>query len=257
MASNISEETFRHAAGARVTSPEEQQVRIDLAAMFRLTAMFGWDDTIWNHITARVPGSDHNFLMHRFGLLYEEVSASNLIKVDEHGNVLEGPKDVNTAGFVIHSAIHLHHPQNKFVFHAHPPQAIAATAFKDGIPFLVQDSSMLYGDVRYHDWEGLSVDLDERHRIAENLGDGKCLVMRNHGFLTVGATAGEAFMNMYYLIRMCDVALRAQASGLPLEPAEPELWAKSRKQYDAFAPGKYEWPALLRRCDRADPSYKV
>ncbi|MEQ8442333.1 MAG: class II aldolase/adducin family protein [Alphaproteobacteria bacterium] len=257
MASNIGDGDFQHAAGARVTSPEEQQVRIDLAAMFRLTAMFGWDDTIWNHITARVPGSDHNFLMHRFGLLYEEVSASNLIKVDEHGNVLEGPRDVNTAGFVIHSAIHLHHPHNKFVFHAHPPQAIAATAFKDGIPFLVQDSSMLYGDVRYHDWEGLSVDLDERHRIAENLGDGKCLVMRNHGFLTVGATAGEAFMNMYYLIRMCDVALRAQASGLPLEPAAPDLWAKSRKQYDAFAPGKYEWPALLRRCDRADPSYKV
>lgn len=252
----MSESDFQHAEGARVTSEEEQQVRVDLAAMFRLTAMFGWDDTIWNHITARVPGSDHNFLMHRFGLLYEEVSASNLIKVDEHGNVLEGPKDVNTAGFVIHSAIHLYHPHNKFVFHAHPPQAIAATAFKDGIPFLVQDSSMLYGDVRYHDWEGLSVDLDERFRIAENLGDGKCLVMRNHGFLTVGATAGEAFMNMYYLIRMCDVALRAQASGLALETMGADLWALSRKQYDAFSPGKFEWPALLRRCDRVDPSYK-
>lgn len=256
MSSTMGESNFQHAEGARVTSAEEQQVRIDLAAMFRLTEMFGWDDTIWNHITARVPGSDHNFLMHRFGLLYEEVSASNLIKVDESGNVLEGPKDVNTAGFVIHSAIHLHHPHNKFVFHAHPPQAIAATTFKDGVPFLVQDSSMLYGEVRYHDWEGLSVDLDERHRIAENLGDGKCLVMRNHGFLTVGATAGEAFMNMYYLIRMSDVALRAEASGLPLDPADPELWALSRKQYDAFAPGKYEWPALLRRCDRADASYK-
>lgn len=256
MASDITESDFKHAEGARVTSPEEQQVRVDLAAMFRLTAMFGWDDTIWNHITARVPGSDHNFLMHRFGLLYEEVSASNLIKVDEHGNVLEGPRDVNTAGFVIHSAIHLHHPHNKFVFHAHPPQALAATAFKDGIPFLVQDSSMLYGDVRYHDWEGLSVDLDERFRIADNLGDGKCLVMRNHGFLTVGETAGEAFMNMYYLIRMCDIALHAQGSGLALDAASEDLWKKSRTQYDAFSPGKYEWPALLRRCDRADPSYK-
>jgi len=256
MDTTIGENDFQHAAGARVTSAEEMQVRVDLAAMFRLTAMFGWDDTVWNHITARVPGSDHNFLMHRFGLLYEEVTASNLIKVDENGNVLEGPRDVNTAGFVIHSAIHLHHPNHKFVFHAHPPQALAATAFKDGIPFLVQDSSMLHGDVRYHDWEGLSVDLDERHRIAENLGDGKCLVMRNHGFLTVGATAGECFMNMYYLIRMCDVALRAQASGLPLDAAAADLWTKSRKQYDAFAPGKYEWPALLRRCDRADPSYK-
>ena len=247
---------FKSAEGAVVASEEERQVRIDLAAMFRLTAMFGWDDTVWNHITARVPGSDHNFLMHRFGLLYEEVTASNLIKVDEDGNVLEGPPDVNTAGFVIHSAIHLHHPKNTFVFHAHPPQAIAATAFKEGIPFLIQDSSMLYNDVGYHDWEGLSVDLDERFRIAENLGDKKCLVMKNHGFLTVGSSAGQAFMNMYYLIRLCQVALQAQASGLELDPAAPALWEFSHNQYAAFSPGKFEWPALVRRCDRLDPSYK-
>ncbi len=256
MSSVVSAEDFRHSHHSRVTSAEEQQVRVDLAAMFRLTAMFGWDDTVWNHITARVPGSDHNFLMHRFGLLYEEVTASNLIKVDEHGTVLEGPSDVNTAGFVIHSAIHLNHPNNRFVFHAHPPAAIAATAFKDEIPYLVQDSSMLYGEIRYHDWEGLSVDLDERFRIARNLGDGKCLVMRNHGFLTVGETAGEAFMNMYYLIRMCEVALQALASGLDLDPAGKNLWDLSRRQYAAFAPGRHEWPALLRRCDRVDPSYR-
>ena len=256
MNKEITAADFKHAEGARTTSAEEHAVRVDLAAMFRLTALFGWDDTVWNHITARVPGTDHNFLMHRFGLLYEEVTASNLIKVDEHGSVLEGPADVNTAGFVIHSAIHLHHPNNKFVFHAHPPQAIAATAFKDGIPYLVQDSSMLYGKVGYHDWEGLSVDLDERFRIAENLGDNKCLVMRNHGFLTVGESAGEAFMNMYYLIRMCQVALQAQGSGLALDPADPALWELSFRQYAAFSPGTYEWPALLRRCDRIDPSYK-
>ena len=103
---------------------QQEKVKVDLAAMFRLTAMYGWDDTIWNHITARVPGSDHHFYMHRFGLSYEEVCASNLIKVDEHGNVLEGPEDVNTAGFIIHSAIHLNHPHNKFVFHAHPPLSL-------------------------------------------------------------------------------------------------------------------------------------
>ena len=238
-------------------SQEEWDVRVDLAAMFRLTQLMGWDDTVWNHITARCPGTDHTFFMHRFGLLYEEVTASNLIKVDEQGNVLEGPPDVNTAGFVIHSAIHLHHPENKFVFHAHPPAALAATAFKDGIPYWVQDSSMLYGKVGYHDWEGLSVDLDERFRIAENLGDNSVLVMRNHGLLTVGATAGEAFMNMYYAIRMCEVAVQAQGSGLTLEPASPDLWEMSAKQYAAFSPGKYEWPALKRRADRADPSYKT
>ena len=252
----VSAEDFKSAEGAVAASEAEWEVRVNLAAMFRLTHIMGWDDTIWNHITARVPGTDHTFLMHRFGLLYEEVTASNLIKVDEHGNVLEGPPDVNTAGFVIHSAIHLLHPDNHFVFHAHPPTALAAPAFQDGIPYWVQDSSMLYGKVGYHDWEGLSVDLDERFRIAENLGNNKVLVMRNHGFLSVGATAGEAFMNMYYTIRMCEVAVQAQASGLELEPATPELWQMSCKQYESFAPGKYEWPALKRRCDRADPSYK-
>ena len=234
---------------------EQEKVRIDLAAMFRLTAMHGWDDTIWNHITARVPGSDHHFYMHRFGLTYEEVCASNLIKVDEEGNVLEGPSDVNTAGFIIHSAIHLNHPEHKYVFHAHPASAIAATAFKE-IPFLVQDSSMLYGKVGYHEWEGLSVDPDERHRIAENMGEGGLLVMRNHGFLTAGATAGECFMKMYYLVRMCEVALSAQASNLALDSGSEYLWPIASKQYEAFSPGVYEWPGLLRRCDRLDPSYK-
>jgi len=256
MDTQVNAEDFTSAEGAARASEAEWEVRVDLAAMFRLTHLFGWDDTVWNHITARVPGTDHSFLMHRFGLLYEEVTASNLIKVDENGKVLEGPPDVNTAGFVIHSAIHLHHPDNHFVFHAHPPSAIAATTFKNGIPYWVQDSSMLYRKVGYHDWEGLSVDLDERFRIAENLADNKLLVMRNHGFLAVGKTAGEAFMNMYYMIRMCEVALKAEASGLELEPATPELWELSKKQNEAFAPGRYEWPALKRRCDRADPSYK-
>ena len=194
-------------------SEADWKVRVDLAAMFRLTNMMGWDDTVWNHITARAPGTDHTFFMHEMGLLYEEVKASNLIKVDEHGKVLEGPEKANTAGFIIHSAIHLNHPNAKFVFHAHPPSALAATALKDGIPYLVQDSSMLYGKVGYHEWEGLSINKDERVRIAENMGDNKVLIMKNHGLLTVGATAGEAFMNMYYAIRMCEVAVQATGSG--------------------------------------------
>ncbi|MGI9311563.1 MAG: class II aldolase/adducin family protein [bacterium] len=232
---------------------QQEQVRIDLAAMFRLTSHFGWDDTIWNHITARVPGSEHHFYMHRFGLHYSEVAASNLITVDEDGNVLHGPSDVNTAGFIIHSAVHLNHPRSKFVFHAHPPSAIAATALKE-IPFLVQDSSMLYGQVGYHDWEGLSVDPDERHRIAAALADKSALIMRNHGLLTVGETAGQCFMNMYYLIRLCEVALAA--GGREVNVGEPNIWKMAAKQYAAFPPGKYEWPALRRLCDRLDPSYR-
>ena len=237
-------------------SEADWKVRVDLAAMFRLTNMMGWDDTVWNHITARAPGTDHTFFMHEMGLLYEEVKASNLIKVDEHGKVLEGPEKANTAGFIIHSAIHLNHPNAKFVFHAHPPSALAATALKDGIPHFVQDSSMLYGKVGYHEWEGLSINKDERVRIAENMGDNKVLIMKNHGLLTVGATAGEAFMNMYYAIRMCEVAIQAKSSGLPLERATEEMWKLSQKQYELFSPGLNEWPALLRRCDAKDPSYK-
>jgi ribulose-5-phosphate 4-epimerase/fuculose-1-phosphate aldolase len=234
---------------------EQEQVRIDLAAMFRLTADFGWDDTIWNHITARRPGFEHNFYMHRFGLSYDEVCASNLITVDKDGAVIEGPEDVNTAGFIIHSAIHLNHPKHKFVFHAHPKSASAATAFKE-IPHFIQDSSMLYGKIGYHDWEGLSVDPDERHRIAENMGEGGLLVMRNHGFLTAGETAGECFMKMYYLIRMCEVALQVSSSSLATVETDPKMWQMAAKQYEAFSPGVYEWPALKRRCDRLDPSYK-
>ena len=237
-------------------SEADWKVRVDLAAMFRLTNMMGWDDTVWNHITARAPGTDHTFFMHEMGLLYEEVKASNLIKVDEHGKVLEGPEKANTAGFIIHSAIHLNHPNAKFVFHAHPPSALAATALKDGIPHLVQDSSMLYGKVGYHEWEGLSINKDERKNIAKNMGDNKVLIMKNHGLLTVGATAGEAFMNMYYAIRMCEVAVQATGSGLELERATDEMWKLSQKQYDLFSPGLNEWPALLRRCDAKDPSYK-
>ena len=237
-------------------SEADWKVRVDLAAMFRLTNMMGWDDTVWNHITARAPGTDHTFFMHEMGLLYEEVKASNLIKVDEHGKVLEGPEKANTAGFIIHSAIHLNHPNAKFVFHAHPPSALAATALKDGIPHFVQDSSMLYGKVGYHEWEGLSINKDERVRIAENMGDNKVLIMKNHGLLTVGTTAGEAFMNMYYAIRMCEVAIQATSSGLPLETATEEMWKLSQKQYELFSPGLNEWPALLRRCDAKDPSYK-
>ncbi len=255
MNKEVRSEDFVNIDGAVAASDAERAVRVDLAAMFRLTHLMGWDDTVWNHITARVPGTEHTFLMHRFGLLYEEVTASNLIKVDEHGNVLEGPPDVNTAGFVIHSAVHLYHPHNKYVFHAHPPSALAATAFKQ-IPFWVQDSSMLYGKIGYHDWEGLSLDLDERFRIAENLGDNKVLVMRNHGFVTVGATAGEAFMNMYYTIRLCEVAVQAQGAGVELNKADSALWEMSCKQYETFSPGQYEWEALKRRCDKADPSYK-
>ncbi len=236
--------------------PEEWQARIELAALYRLAAHFGYDDLIWNHITMRVPGSKHQFLLNKFGLLYNEVNASNLIKVDENGKVLHGQLNVNTAGFVIHSAIHLAHPAMKVVFHAHAPAGLAVTALKDGVSYLVQDTSMLYGDIGYHDWEGLSLTLEERAALAQNIAGKSCLIMRNHGFLTVGESAGEAFMNMYYLIRACKVTLEAHATGLALDKGAPSIWQLARRQYQHFPPGQYEWPALLRLLDQIDPSYK-
>lgn len=252
----LNEDYFKSSQGLSEISPEEWQARIDLAAMYRLAAEYGYDDLIWNHITMRVPGADHQFLLNKFGLLYNEVTASNLIKVDERGHVLNGPTNVNTAGFVIHSAIHLAHPAMKVVFHAHAPAGLAVTALKDGLDYLIQDTSMLYGDIGYHDWEGLSLTLEERDALSRNIAGKSCLIMRNHGFLTVGETAGEAFMNMYYLIRACKVMIEAYSTGLALDKGPQDIWDLSRRQYANFPPGKYEWPALLRQLDQKDPSYR-
>ncbi len=236
-------------------SEQEKQVRIELAAMFRLTAHYGWDDTVWNHITARAPGGDQHFYMHQFGLMYDEVTASNLIKVDETGKVIEGPEDVNTTGFIIHSAVHLNFPEQHYVFHTHPRSAIAATALKE-LPFWVQDSAPLLGRIGHHEWEGVSLNEDERSRLAAALKGKDCLVMRNHGLLTVGRTAGECFMRMYYLIRTCEVAVQLLAAGDNIHPGDPDIWEQAAQQYDVFPPGKYEWPALMRMLDRKQPDYR-
>ncbi|NNF53664.1 MAG: aldolase [Acidimicrobiales bacterium] len=243
-------------ANATSFAGNEWAARVDLAAMYRLAAHFGYDDLVWNHITMRVPGTDHAFFLNKFGLLYNEVTASNLIKVDADGTVLEGPADVNTAGFVIHSAIHNDFPKWKVVFHAHVPDALAVTALKNGFEHLVQDTSMLYGEIGYHDWEGLSLTLEERGRLAANMAGNRALIMRNHGFLTVGETAGEAFMVMHYLIRGCRTLLKAHGSGLAVDPGPKAIWELSKRQYDHFPLGKYEWPALMRMLDQTDPSYR-
>ena len=244
------------ASNADSMTGDEWEARVDLAAMYRLSAHFGYDDTVWNHITMRVPGTDHDFFLNKFGLLYDEVTASNLIKVDSDGNVLEGPADVNTAGFVIHSAIHNDFPQHKVVFHAHVPDALAVTALRDGFEHLVQDTSMLYGQIGYHDWEGLSLTLEERERLAKNMDGNRMLVMRNHGFLAVGGTAGEAFMVMHYFVRGCRTLLQARATGLPIDPGPTDIWELSKRQYDQFPLGKHEWPALKRMLDGIDSSYR-
>lgn len=256
MAKELNANDFKSVGGAGNIPADEWQARVDLAALYRLAHIYGYDDLIWNHITMRVPGTDHQFLLNRFGLLYDEVTASNLIKIDENGNVLYGPSDVNTAGFVIHSAIHNAHHDMKVVFHSHAPAGLAITALKEGLDFLTQDASMLWGDIGYHDWEGLSLTLEERDRLASNIAGKKVLIMKNHGFLSVGATAGEAFMNLYYTVRACRVLIDAFSTGLSLDKSSDEIWALAHRQYDDFPLGHYEWPALLRQVEKHDPSYK-
>jgi len=251
----VTADDFAAANSASFTG-DEWAARVDLAAMYRLAAHYNYDDLVWNHITMRVPGSDHDFFLNKFGLLYNEVTASNLIKVDANGTVLEGPAEVNTAGFVIHSAIHNDFPKWKVVFHAHVPDALAVTALANGFEHLVQDTSMLYGEIGYHDWEGLSLTLEERERLAKNMDGNRALIMRNHGFLTVGETPGEAFMVMHYLTRGCRTLLKAHGSGLEVDPGPTDIWELSKRQYDNFPLGKHEWPALMRMLDQQDPSYR-
>ncbi len=252
----MSLDTTRSDTPPAARSAQVRATRVDLAALHRLAARFGFDDLVWNHITARVPGTQHAYLVGRFGLLHSEVTASNLLVVDSAGTIIEGDGDVNATALVIHTAVHNAQPDARFVFHSHAPEALAFCALDCELEFLQQDAGALYDRVGYHEWEGLSLDLAECDRLATNLGDNKALIMRNHGFLTVGATAGEAFVNMYYLVRAASVHLQAAASGLPRIAQNRDMWEKARDQYEHFAPGVYEWPALLRLLDAGEPGYR-
>ena len=237
---------------------EEQQVRVDLAAMFRLTHHFGWDDTIWNHITARAPGTEHNFFMHRFGHSYDEVCASNLIKVDEDGNVVEGPKDLNTAGFIIHSAIHHSRKDINCVMHTHSRAGLAISCLKEGLKPIIQDAAIFHNSVSYHNWEGMSTEVEECNSLSKNLGLNNVMILRNHGLLTCGKTISEAFMLMYYLDRACKNQIDTLSTGKETIVPSNKILEFASGQYEdpRFQLGKHEWPALLRLLDENKSVYK-
>ncbi len=242
-------------------SAAEWQTRVDLAACYRLADMFGFSDIIWNHITAKVPDSEH-FLINRFGLRHDEITASNLITLDLDGNVTDPGSassdidDVNLTGYVIHSAIHAARPDLHCVMHSHSEYGLAVSALRDGLIPLVQDAMPYFENVAYHDYEGLSTDIDERQRLANSLGDKKVMILRNHGVLTCGVTIGEAFMLMYYLERSCKVQMQVLASGAKYSVLPAELCRNAAAQYDLFPHGKYEWPALLRLLDKRAPDFR-
>ena len=239
-------------------SPEEWAVRVDLAAAYRLVALHGWDDLIFTHLSARVPDSDH-FLINPYGWLFEEITASSLVKIDVDGNkVDDSPEMVNPAGFTIHSAVHMSREDAHCVVHLHTVQGQAVSAQPKGLLPITQTALQIHDDVAYHDFEGIAEDLDERERIVRDLGDHHALILRNHGTLTVGETVSDAWLRMYMLERACEAQVAAQAGGAVLE-APAEAGAKTAAIAKAGLPivgRNLAWPALLRRLDRVDASFR-
>ena len=243
-------------------SPEEWAVRVDLAAAYRLVADFGWSDLVFTHISARVPGTKDAFLINPYGVFFDEITASSLVKVDQDGNKLEeSPFPVNPAGFVIHSAIHAARHDALCVLHTHTVNGVAVSTQKAGLLPISQHSLSVIPSLGYHDFEGPALNDDEKPRLVNDLGSHQHLILRNHGLLTVGETIADAFIAMYYLETSCAIQTRAQAGGelVPLQKslvdnAYTQMMTSSRGR--ARTRGGLVWPGLLRRLERKDPSYR-
>jgi len=240
----------------------EAVLRRQLAAAYRLVDHFGWTELIYGHLTARVPGEQPHFLINPFGLNYDEVTASNLVKIDLDGNVIgESKHPVNYAGFVIHSAIHMAHAaRHKVVMHTHTRAGMAVCALKDGLLPISMVATAFHGKMSYHDYEGPSLDLDERGRILKSLGENQTLMLRNHGLLVTGRTVPEAFLRLYRLERACQIQIDAGAAG-PLTVLGDNLAAKSGADMDRFVEmeggmGDLEFAALIRKIDKTDTSWR-
>ncbi|HMG75070.1 MAG TPA: class II aldolase/adducin family protein [Pyrinomonadaceae bacterium] len=240
-------------------SAEEWQTRVDLAAAYRLVALYGWDDLIFTHISARVPGPEHHFLLNPYGMMFEEVTASSLVKIDLAGNkVTESPYFVNPAGFTIHSAVHAARADALCVMHLHTVYGIAVSAQKDGLLPISQQAMLALASLAYHDYEGLALNEAEKPRLVADLGDKSHMILRNHGLLTVGRTAAEAFLAMFLLERACKIQILAQAGGELVNIPDPVL-RLVEGQVKAVTVGQgaaLTWPGLLRKLDRIDPSYR-
>lgn len=240
-------------------SSEEWQARVELAACYRLVAHFRMTDWIYNHISARLPGSHDHYLINPFGLLYEEVSASNLVKVDVEGRLVEDVGfDVNPAAFVIHGAIHEARPDVGCILHTHTAAGVGVASQKHGLLPISQHAFKIYGRIAYHDFEGIALDTDEQQRLVADIGDKDVLILRNHGLLTMGRTVAEAFELMFFLERSCQIQIAALAGGSDVIHPPAEVSKRTCEQFagdDSYVQGR-DWQALLRLLDRVDPSYK-
>jgi len=239
-------------------SAEEWQARVDLAAAYRLVAHYGWDDLIFTHISARVPGPEHHFLINPYGLLFTEITASNLLKVDLDGNLVEPtPYFFNPAGFTIHSAVHAAREDAKCVLHLHTLAGVAVSCQKQGLLPINQTAMLLNDQIAYHEYEGVALLLDERPRLVADLGAKNAMILRNHGTLTVGESVGEAFLAMYFLERACATQIAVLAAGSDLHWPAPEVQDVVRRQAGVGIAqvAKLAWDAQRRMLDAKDPSY--
>ena len=242
-------------------SPQEWQTRVDLAAAYRLVAAFKWDDLVFTHISARVPGSENQFLINPYGLMFDEITASSLIRIDAQGNKLDDAAfEVNPAGFTIHSAIHSARHDAQCVLHTHTLNGIAVSAQQAGVLPLSQQSIFVLASLGYHAYEGVALRDDEKPRLVADLGRNTYLMLRNHGLLTVGPTIADAFLAMYLFETVCTIQVRALAGGTPLTHVDPRIietaGEQARVATRGIGGGALTWPGLLRRLDRTDDSYR-
>jgi ribulose-5-phosphate 4-epimerase/fuculose-1-phosphate aldolase len=241
-------------------SPEEWEQRIALAAAYRLVAHFRWDDLIFTHLSARVPGPDHHFLINPYGMTFDEITASNLVKVDLAGKkVMDSPYDINPAGFTIHSAIHDARDDAKCVLHVHSINGAAVSAQKGGLLPISQQSIFVLSSLAYHDYEGIALRDDEKPRLVRDLGAKNFFMLRNHGLITIADNVPDAFLLLYTFEAACMIQVRAQAGGGELVPIDPRIIETAQRQAETVthgAGGALAWPALLRKLDRIDRSYR-
>jgi len=241
-------------------SAEEWQVRVDLAACYRLVAHYGWDDLVFTHITARVPGPEHHFLINPYGMAFDEITASSLVKIDLAGNkVVPSQYEINPAGFTIHSAIHAAREDAQCVIHLHTDAGVAVSAQRDGLLPISQTALFPLSSLGYHDYEGVALRDDEKPRLVADLGNHSVMILRNHGTLAVGPTVADAFLQMFVLERACRMQILAQSGGVPLIQVPASILAGVKEMAEKATRGlggQIAWPGLLRKLDRLDPSFR-
>ena len=239
---------------------QEWQMRVNLAACYRLIALYGWDDLVFTHISARVPDTEDEFLINPYGLLFEEITASNLVKVNQAGEKVSSSEfDVNPAGFTIHSAVHEARSDAHCVIHLHTSDGVAVSTQQQGLLPISQQSLFPLSNLAYHDYEGVALNPEEKVRLVSDLGGANSMILRNHGLLTCASTVADAFLNMYILQKACEVQIKAQSGGSALTLISPQILAgiqAASKQVTKDANGDIAWPALLRKLRRTDPSFE-